>query len=511
MLWTTLAFCALLLAALLGAPTSIRLLAFALVSGLILKDIYSSPKALSPLRWFGYAWQICLSLYLTDLFLFSSRYEGRAGLLFLAACLAATVGGYALGAAGHREKVKTPAENPSYINHMSRLVTVGALLGLLAGILFSIDMVQRGASVLDQAALRELYSSKEPGILSQIAAVLCPGSFVAICGLFYFGPSVGRPTRSVWLAGGLAGLSLSAWSGGRQMIFQLCLTTLVCLAIRRYLGRSLHVTRKAKVAIALGCVVFILYSVYVGAGRAEADASARPRYVVLEHVFGASVNPEMVQLLDAVPVPVRNGITEAYMYIASPIANLRALYDTDLPRPTYGLYTVPFLTRRVQAFVDLPSPVDRLRELAQAVNDNGLFGSGWATTPGTFLMEFGKVFTVSLCALIGVWFAHTWRCFQRERSFGRMVSLVSASLIALYFPLLPAISDTTIFILVLTGVVLTQIGGRWQRPRPVPRGRPTFHRRRQWNPPDSRGWPMYVGPLPSKNQSPSPMKVDTLP
>lgn len=464
MLSTTALFCIVLGAAFLGVSPLIRILFFLGLACHMARRVYSSPQALSPLIWFVYAWELALSLYFTGAFVYARSHNGPGGLVFLSVCSAATIGAFLIGTRGcPTPKRRSMIATDSYVRRMSRFVTGASLFGAVGGLLFCIEMLGIGATLRNQSALRDLYVNRNVTVLSQLAAVFCPGSLVAICGLFYFGARANIGSRVIWLLGGLAGLSLSLWSGGRQTAFQLVLTTMICMLTKpHFRSGSIRSSPKVKIAIALGVSAFLLYSVYVAIGRANADAS-RPRYVELASDFGASPSPEINEIFEILPRPVKDGITEAYMYLAAPTVKFLGLYEIELPKPTYGLYAVPFVTRRLQLFINIPSPVDRLELCGRIAANSGLFANGWETTVGSIALEFGRVHTVPICAMIGFWFAYVWRRFVKAPSFGATLSLVAASLVAIYFPLLPAIADTTVFVLCLIGYGLTRVEGQWHR------------------------------------------------
>lgn len=94
-----------------------------------------------------------------------------------------------------------------------------------------------------------------------------------------------------------------------------------------------------------------------------------------------------------------------------------------------------------------------------------MFGSGWATTVGTLVGEFGKTGGLVVALCLGVWFGIQFVAFECRPTFGKALSLVALSIVAWFFPLFSAISDTTIFMLLCVGLALQRYETRIDRRR----------------------------------------------
>ena len=93
-------------------------------------------------------------------------------------------------------------------------------------------------------------------------------------------------------------------------------------------------------------------------------------------------------------------------------------------------------------------------DMVYAINANGQFGSGWATSMSSYLIDFGTVGTIVFLFVMGVYSGYAWRRALAFDSFYTVVIGLLVLINAVYMPLVPAVSDTNLLFLWLFCLIM---------------------------------------------------------
>ena len=126
--------------------------------------------------------------------------------------------------------------------------------------------------------------------------------------------------------------------------------------------------------------------------------------------------------------------------------------------PSYGVYLVPFVTRRLQIlFPSVKSPVERLRDGSIAFTEQGYFGSSWATAMITLRTEFGSVGAILLCGLFGILSSKAVVLYRCEGSFVAILGIVCLGIVGATFPMQLPLAETPMFVFILMVLLFLRV------------------------------------------------------
>lgn len=328
-------------------------------------------------------------------------------------------------------------------------------VGLIGVACISVDFaISGGAGLDDLAALRDAVVERTSAtLLAQIGSVLTWGCLYCFIFAIVFRPRLTSAgfVRMLLPIGGY--FLLSVFSAGRQAAFQIMLVTLlVVLVVRARQPQGVIRKRSAKAAIAVAVVASLMigYMGYVAVARNDNLIDNDKARVILT-LFDAQVPARVDSVLSAFGPGVRSAAVEGMVYFSSPIALFQKFLTINFPDKSLGGLTFPFVFRQLQGLTGVyPSAV--LTDKMIRLGDTGVIGAGWTTAISSFLQDFGVFGTGLFLFGIGYYSMSAWHRARLSSNPNDVVVAMVLLLVAVYMPLLPAQSDTNIFLLWLFAV-----------------------------------------------------------
>lgn len=453
----------------IGVSSLLRGAYFVVIIAIVTVRVVTKPAYMSPLSWFTSSWLLVGGAYFSELLVFSKELSNMGALFYLFLMCICVSCGFAMGKRGGLNcknlKLRYGSHKLDHLRKMRRIITAAALLGIVGSGLFVIEMVVlNGASLSAQFDIRQIFQDKETSAFGQIAAVLLPGGFIALCGYMFYGRAVARWTRVCWALAALCCVVSDLFSGGRQVTFQLAMVVLIGLSIRRAVAgaNDLKKGTMGSKLFMLSCVmIFLAYAGYVALGRNPFEQSRYPSEL---RVFQAEVNPDIEGLFDQLPENGKDVMVEGGLYLVNSIPNFQTDYRVKFPGMAYGLYLQPFLARRLASVIPwIRSPEERAQLFADEISADGGFAPGFQTAGIGLIGEFGKGGALLAAGILGALLGSCYRRFVDKPTFGRFIGVITACEVALYFPMAWAVADTTIFLLWVFSGALQLIESRWER------------------------------------------------
>lgn len=266
----------------------------------------------------------------------------------------------------------------------------------------------------------------------------------------------GRSLATILLfVGSLCGIPYGLSVGGRSPIiyYSMMLTFLVVM----FFGRN-QILRRNRFMIVVALLSFLVgvfgYSYYV----------ADNRDLVTTHIYSAA------------PVKTREGATLFTMldYAGQGIVNFHtywAIRWTD-ERLYHGGMNLPLFAGFLKRLDLIPdySIAEVNDDMMTRYEYEGGFGATFSTFLREFIMDFGEIGTLLICALIGLCLYLSLARYNRLRDLSSLmviVSLASIPLLGIFYSYFPSMFGTGMFFITLAAAgVLRAFGGQRQ---PVPR------------------------------------------
>jgi hypothetical protein len=417
----------------------------------------------NPISVFIISWSVVWALYCSQIVIYDWMPEGSSPYIYLLACCVIVPLSASLTKGSTRPKEsanRRPRDGTIFLSSVRRnkpLINICAVAGIASGVLYAYEtFFLKGANPLDAVILRALVvENREATIYSQIGSLLQPGGLVSLCGALLSGKVASRPEKALWIAGAVGSCSIGVMAAGRQTVFQVCVIMLITLALQRRLGLS---GEKSKLRIWIfGAVIAVIFAYMVGISilRSADSPISKDKYVIDLRFAQGHVEETIDDRFEDLPGFAKDSIIETITYASAPITNFAVLWHADIGEPQWGLFGFPFLTRRVrELFPNVRSDLERMQAYIDAMEAMGKSGHVWFTTVRDFVFDFGYTGALIVVCLYGVLAQKAVHLFSNFPTFGSAMVIVSASIVAAYFPLLSALSDTNVVFFTILAVWL---------------------------------------------------------
>lgn len=322
------------------------------------------------------------------------------------------------------------------------------LVGMLGGLCLITDFIVSGnRSLSDINDLRDSFVTQQSAsIFARVGSLLTWGG--PFCFLFVL---LFRDRLRKWeilffilpIGAFLLGALLSA---GRQAAFQVLLFTIIGQVLYR-LRKGPSANRSGRTFIYVVAAAMISYMGFIAIVRNDSRISD-VKSEVLARLFDFTTAGWFDAIIAPFGTGIRETIIEAVVYFSSSVALFDRFLDTDLDAISYGAMNFPFLYRQISPLTGID--VANMYQLkVGALNAQNVIGVGWTTTLSHLIMDFGYRGSAILLFLQGLLGAWAWRKALRQGDFISCVFATLMMIAAIYLPLLPAFSDTNLFLMLL--------------------------------------------------------------
>jgi hypothetical protein len=324
-----------------------------------------------------------------------------------------------------------------------------------------------GAGLDDLAALRDsVVERTSASALAQIGSVMTWGCLYCFIFALVFQAKLRRAEFFRMLVPIAGYFLLSVFSAGRQASFQIMLVTGLAIAVVRARRTAGETSRRRSPATLFAAVavagLMIAYMGYVAVARNDNSIDDDKARVIVQ-LFDAQLSDGTDRVLSALGPGVHSAAVEGMVYFSSSIALFQKYLTIRFDGLTFGGMTFPFVFRQIQDFTGIRTGSllnDKMARLA----DTGVLGAGWTTAISSYLEDFGVAGTGVFLLGLGYYSMGAWARARVSGDPNAVVVAMVALLIAVYMPLIPAISDTNIFLLWVFAAAMMALrpGGRWQ-------------------------------------------------
>lgn len=391
--------------------------------------------------------------------------------------LSGFLGCFVAGAGLYQLAPRTPAPPPDAARvdaefarafAIARLVWWVAIAG--AGCAIVDFALLGGEGLSDLASLRDtIVERKSASIFAQLSSVMTWGCLYCYIFALAYRTRLHRGQFAAMIVPVLGYFLLSVVSAGRQAAFQIVLVTILTLVVVGARARAARLTPRpaGKPRSSRGLVVAVVtvmggYMGFIAVARASNDVTDI-KADILASLFDFRLAEPVALGLAALPDGLRSAIVEALVYFTHSIWLFQKFLGLSWPQLYYGGFTFPFVFRQIQGFTGL-SPVDGLAGRVSTINAAGFIGAGWVTAIASYIQDAGIPGAAAILAVTGYYSASVWRRAVSGANFHLLVVAVLVATAIVYLPLIPATSDTNLFLLWLFALAAGRVHGRTVRP-----------------------------------------------
>ena len=336
------------------------------------------------------------------------------------------------------------------------IINIIALFGIIGSMLFIIEMVFVVGinSTTSSADIRHMFVNRQATILSQLGNIISWGSLVALSSVILLWSKIDKKEKVLWLTSALIYCGYSVLSSGRQIVFQVILVTISSIGIKNYSEYKNKCKEKVKnkrinriltiVIVSMG----ILYCLNIASSRNDGNISDSKK-VVLEYYFDCEFDKSIENFINNMPDNLRDGISEAIVYFTHQISGFTTYWNIDDSiGPFYGLYSRPFIDRRV-ASIGLTeySVEEKMNYVRNYMKSQGAMNVGWKTSFSFYILDYGRFGGLLYCLLIGILAGKIIFIYLRRKSIFSALLLIRINIEMLYTIMFPASAETGLLLM----------------------------------------------------------------
>lgn len=423
------------------------------ITFLLVLALAASRRRKGPLWAFGIIWLVSLVPIATGAVRFN--YFTNVDLVY-EATLAAFLSCFILGVFWHDKVIPLSRLQPARLPDVERIaaqpwVRFGWWAASFGTACLCIDYIQLdGAGLDDLAALRDLYISKETSVFARLGSVLSWGCLYCFAYALMFREVLTRRQFALYLLPVVGYFLVALFSAGRQAAMQILIFALLTLALKRTQDalRPRVRTKRDGSPLLMTLVISVAmvgYMGYVAGARNDANISA-DKSEVLARLFDFTLQPSLDAVLEAAGPGVRTTFVEGVIYFSSPVPLFSRFLQADPSSPSLGAMTFPFVLRQLEPLTGI-SVIGELDAKVEMMRNMDVIGVGWTTAISAYIQDFGTFGAGLFLFLQGYYSAWAWRRAREGTNFHHAVIALLMLTSAIYMPLVPAVSDTNIFLM----------------------------------------------------------------
>lgn len=320
------------------------------------------------------------------------------------------------------------------------------VVGLVGTLAVIGDFLAKGGISGDLSTLRDtiVYQSQAT-LLSRIASVMTWACLYSFCFALIFRRLLTRQQFLIYLVPVAGFFMTSVASAGRQAAFQLFVIVILIQIVNRV--RSAGSDRSGRVLVLGVGGAMAFYMGYIAVARNDRTISD-VKSEVLFRLFDAYMPPGVEAVLDWVGTSFKSAVVEGLIYFSSSISLFERFLTLRWPSPFFGATTFPFFARQLQGITGI-DPLDVLEAKFYGMSSTGVIPVGWTGTVSSYIMDFGVVGAYAVMVIQGFTTALAWRRVREGGGFHITAIAILALLSAVYLPLLPAVTDTNILLMLI--------------------------------------------------------------
>lgn len=346
---------------------------FLLLPYLLILSVFFSKESYrcSPMVFFIVPWTFMFIMYSSDFITYTQDRNEPLALVYL-------ISGCLLIYTGYRFAQRVIFRIPEYtlsececqnvsLPNLRIVFNCTALIGLLGSLLFVAEMLfVTGINLTSLSMIREAYTSREVTVLSQLGNIMSWGSIFVLPAIILYGERAKKIEKFFWIISVLVYSMYSVLSAGRQVVFQILIILLSSFIIKQSVKpkdetrKNKRANRRSLMLLVLVMGIILGYCLQVASDRNNGGISDS-KLEVLSYYTGCKLNPKVEVLYNMLPDGVNDGIAEAIVYYTHEITGFKIFWNIDESiGPFWGLYSAPFLDRRIASLGWTTYTVDQM-------------------------------------------------------------------------------------------------------------------------------------------------------
>ena len=430
---------------------------------------------ISPLLYLVIPWSFVFVMYFSSTIVYNQKTDNIAPVLYIGACILLIVGGFQIGdkfTLGGKRGISKKSDAVGSIENqfgaiaIAKLVTIMCAISTLGSLLSIVDLLFiSDINTSSLTLMRESYVAKETNILSQVSNITSWAGLVAVPALFFLGKKANILQRIFWCVAIVLYVVQSMLSAGRQVVFSIAIMLLISYAIvlfihpkeERIVNKKARKERKKyrRYIIVLGAAA-VAYMMFVATSRTNQNIS-NTKIGVLQYYFGFSLCEWLTQFALSIPAGLADGIIEGLVYFTHQMGQFSVFWDIPLIGPFFGLYSMPFLDRRLSFLNFSYSMEEKMSYVRNFMEGRGVMSVGWRTAFSYYIFDFGMVGALIFCVILGIIAKRIYKRFINRRTFFSALELIMVVVYLFYTLMMPATCETGLLFMIFFAFIMGKL------------------------------------------------------
>ena len=339
---------------------------------------------------------------------------------------------------------------------LEKITLLFSKFSILAGILFFIEIIfVYGGNIFAPALLRIVFSERSATILSQLSGILFFGGLFSITSFIFLRNS---KYRTFYIFGILAFAVGSILSAGRQIVFQLILTSVSCFSVMRFFNVKIKLSRIHKYFFAGSIFLILGYFVFISTARSTSNLmDNRSKLEVYSDMNNCSYSQDFQSLMKVMPPYVENFFVDYIFYFSHEIIlfsewwhfNEIKLIDAKVLRFS------PFLERQFDRLGIISETQEVwLNKNAKKYHKGTIIAQGWSTSNKQLLINVGYFGAFLLVFFHGFFSRHLYVSTILNPNFGLLNLSIANNIILFNTITNSALTETQVLFYILVSLYL---------------------------------------------------------
>jgi len=336
------------------------------------------------------------------------------------------------------------------LHYITYIFSIFAIIG---AILFIIEIVFiYNGNLFEPMELRDIFHERDVTLLSQLSAIFAFGGLFSVSAFIFLSKS---KYRTVYLIGTIALTVGSLLSAGRQMIFQLIMSSLFCFSILRFYKINLSISKIHKYIF--GTVIVLIISFFVFISTARDLVSDKSKAEVYSSLNTSSYSDDFLNTLSFFPSYIEDFFVDYTFYFSHEIFLFSEWWhENEIQVIDYSVLRFsPFIERIVDRFgLPFETQAERIIRFKNFNSKGSIIPQGWRTTNASLFGNLGYLGSYLLVFFHGFFSKKLYiKCLTRP-NFGLLNLSIANNLILIYTISNSVFSETQVLFYIIVSFLL---------------------------------------------------------
>lgn len=415
---------------------------------------------LNPLLWIFLSWNILFINAFSGIIIFNPTADLVKPIIFCVILILTFLVGFLIN---FEDKISI--SNTSLLNFkdilneklssqkLHEITKIFSIFSIIAAIFFVIEIVFiNGGNLFEPSKLRDLFQDRDVTLLTQLSGILSFGGLFSISAFIFLSKS---RYRTLYLIGIFAFAVGSILSAGRQMIFQLILSSILCFSIIKLYKIKVNLSKIHKNIFGGFIVLILVFFIFISTARgAVSEISKAEGY---SSVNNCAYSDDFLKSMNYLPKFAEDFFVDYTFYFSHEIIFFSEWWDEyDVQIIDYKILQFSPFIERIADRLGLTSETqaERFSKSTNTYHKGSIFPQAWKTTNAQLLKNLGFLGTFLLVFFHGFFSKKLYSLTLSRPNFGLLNLSIANNIILFNTISNSAFSETQVLFYIIISIFL---------------------------------------------------------